>query len=109
MRTTELVRRNAVLSVHDQPDRGEPLVETQSAVLEDGPDLQRKLTPAGLALPNLARRNERGLRVGTAGQVTMPSAQRRPLTNSKQRSSSAKYRTASMSYVGNLGAVFFMH
>src|SRR5262249_37075283 len=53
-RTRQLVTRNAVLAVHEEPERGQPLLKSDSGVFEDGADLEREL-PAGMfgvALPD---------------------------------------------------------
>ena len=41
-------RRNAVAAIGDHPDRNQPLIETERAVLKDGADLDRKLSSAAL-------------------------------------------------------------
>ena len=65
--TAQFVRRNAVLRVHDEPHGKQPFVEPKGRVLEDCPDLDRELTLAALALPNLARGDERDLQGTTTG------------------------------------------
>lgn len=54
-RSGQFVRRDAILGVGNQPNRGKPLVETQRRVLEDRPDLDGELLLTCLALPNAAR------------------------------------------------------
>src|SRR5665213_426016 len=70
--TAQLTRRDAVLRVGDEPDGGEPLVKAKSRVLEDGSDLDRELTLARFALPNLAGGNE--------GRVSAATTRARNLT-----------------------------
>src|ERR1039458_4943900 len=65
--TTQFVRRDSVLGVGDQPNRREPFVEPKGRVFKNGSNLQRELTPATLALPDLARSQERGLVVIATG------------------------------------------
>jgi hypothetical protein len=89
-RTAQLVRRDAVLGVGDQPNGWKPLIEAKRRVLEDGPYLERKLTLTALALPNLARRQERSLVVAATGADHRAISPAQTLTNSKQRSASAK-------------------
>ena len=60
--TGDLVGADAVLAVHDQPQGGEPLLQGDGAVLEDGPDLGRELLLAGPALPEPPGRQEGSLR-----------------------------------------------
>ena len=66
-RTAQFMRRNAVLEIGDQPNGGKPLGESKTRVLEGGTDLQRELTLAIGALPNLASGDERGLVVAATG------------------------------------------
>jgi hypothetical protein len=69
-RAVDLPRANAVLAVGDQPQNGQPLVQTERRVLKDRPGLERELPlgMTGFALPSLARRIEvNGLR--TAGRA----------------------------------------
>jgi len=65
--TGQLVGRDAVLGVGDQPNGRKPLVKANRRILKDGSDLDGELTLARLALPNLARGQERGLVVVAAG------------------------------------------
>jgi hypothetical protein len=56
----DLTRANAVLAIGDQPDRGEPLVQPDGRILEDGSDLGAELLLRmfGLALPDAAGRQQ---------------------------------------------------
>jgi hypothetical protein len=63
---SEFVRRDAVLRVGDEPNRREPLVETEGRILEDGADLHGELLFARLALPE-ASGGQVGVRPLTAG------------------------------------------
>src|SRR5262249_50409639 len=52
-RPRQLVARNAVLGVGEQPNSGQPLVPTKRRVLENGPDLGRELLFALAAGPEV--------------------------------------------------------
>src|SRR5882724_6291169 len=47
-----LITGDAILAVHYQPDRHEPLVEGNGRLLEDGSSLHRKLFAASTAFPD---------------------------------------------------------
>ena len=63
----QFVAADAVLAVGEQPERGQPLLEADSGILEDGADLQRELGFGVLlvALPD-TRRFEVGDLLGAA-------------------------------------------
>ena len=86
----QLVGRDAVLGVGDQPNGGEPLVKAKARVLKDGSHLDRELTLARLALPNLAGGNEGRVSPATAGAGDLAVSPAEALTNSNERSASAK-------------------
>ena len=67
-RTMQLVGRNAVLRVRNQPERAEPFVQTNRRIFHDGANLDRELLigRAMFALPNPARGNKRNLFVMAA-------------------------------------------
>ena len=67
----QFVGADAVLRVHQQPQRGQPLVEAERAILEHGAELGRELTATIAALPDTASRNERRVR-GLAGRAGYP-------------------------------------
>ena len=52
---------NAVLGIHNHPERGEPFVQAKGAVLENGANLDRKLLFAIAALPEAAGGEESGI------------------------------------------------
>src|SRR5712691_2909854 len=52
--TRDFVAADAVLAVDEHPHRGQPLVETDRAVLENAADLDGELFLAASALPDLA-------------------------------------------------------
>jgi hypothetical protein len=58
--SVQLPRRNAVLTVGDQPRGGKPLIESKRRILKHSSDLHTELRfrMPGLALPHTARRNE---------------------------------------------------
>ncbi len=64
---SEFVRRDAVLGVGDEPDSGEPLVESERRVLEDRAELDRELLFTALALPESASRQVGVFNRATAG------------------------------------------
>ena len=76
-RPGEFVAGNAVVSVRDEPDHGQPFVEPQRRVLEDRALLERVLLTAltVLALPELAGRQVGVLTTPAAGEEG-PSGQR---------------------------------
>jgi hypothetical protein len=54
----DLVAADSVLAVYDEPDGGHPLVHSEGAILEDGPNLHGELLLAGVAVPDAASRDE---------------------------------------------------
>jgi len=60
-RAVNLPRRDAVLAVHEHPDRRHPLIESKSRVLEDRANLDGELLLAGIAVPDSPGLNERVL------------------------------------------------
>lgn len=54
-----LVGRNAIFAVGDQPHSAHPLVERNGAVLKDGSDLDGELLPAPKARPHQTRSEKR--------------------------------------------------
>jgi hypothetical protein len=66
-RPAQLVARDTVLAIGDQPDSGKPLVEADRRILKDGPDLDRELLLAALALPNPSGANERVFAMPASG------------------------------------------
>src|SRR5207249_5718842 len=59
-RPRQLVGADAVLAVGEHPQRGQPLVEPDGAILEDRPELHRELPPTLAALPDAAGLEEAG-------------------------------------------------
>jgi hypothetical protein len=55
----DLVRTYSVLAVRQQPHCGEPLIESDGAILEDCPDVNRELLPAFQARPHQPRLEKR--------------------------------------------------
>lgn len=60
-RARDLVGRNAVLAVRQQPHGAQPLVQADSAILEDRADLDRELLPAPETRPHQPRFEKREL------------------------------------------------
>ena len=60
-RPRQLVRADAVLAVGQHPERGEPLVEPDGAVLENRAELHRELSPTLTALPDAAGLEKAGV------------------------------------------------
>jgi hypothetical protein len=50
-----LVAADAILAVGNEPRSSQPLIQRNRRILEDRPDFNRELLPAGTALPNSAR------------------------------------------------------
>lgn len=57
----DFVAADAVLAVHEQPHRGQPLGERNRAILENAADLDGELFPAVFALPDPAGLHERAI------------------------------------------------
>ena len=57
----QLVRRDAVLGIGNQPNGGEPLVKAKARVLEDGANLERELAITNTALSDATSRAEDGV------------------------------------------------
>lgn len=58
-RIGDLIAAHAIFAVGHHPHGAKPFVEWDSAVFEDGPDLNRKLLVASHALPHEARLQKR--------------------------------------------------
>ncbi len=60
----DLARANAVLAIADQPNRGEPFIESNRRILEDGSDFGAELTlidMTGLTRPDAPRFEQRNI------------------------------------------------
>jgi len=77
-RPRQFVGADAVLAVRQHPQRGEPLVEPNGAILKDRPELDRELPSAIAALPDAAGFEEAGIRrfAGGATDALRPTQRR---------------------------------
>lgn len=74
----QFVATDTVLAISEQPQRGEPLIESDCGILEDGSDLERELRLGVLlvALPAALVRQVSNLSDPQRGQAMMPSGHR---------------------------------
>ena len=73
-RPPQFVRADAVLGIDERPDRREPLVQADGAILEDRSELHRELPSTVAALPDAAGLEEAGISrvTGRTGDAVRP-------------------------------------